>query len=212
MNRFATQRNAKIFAWSLSIVVSFIAFYVWASGVNWKFNGLSLYIVFPIFGMLAFSVMWSHYIVSFLGKTYCKEAELGVYYKVTGYVVLLSILMHPGLLAYQRFKDGFGLPEGSLTSFVQPNLRWVVLLGTVSLLAFLAFELQRWYRDRSWWKYIVSLNDIAMIAIFYHALRLGTYLHGGWFVFVWYFYGLTLFLILANKYIPKVIKSMQKLD
>ena len=210
MKKYANQRNASISAWTLSALVAFIAIYVWGNGLAWRFNVVSTYQVFPIFGMVAFSVMWSHYVISFLSRTYFKNVELGLYYKVTGYVVLLAILFHPGLLAYQRFRDGFGLPEGSLTSFVQPNLRWVILLGTVSLLAFLSFELQRWYRGRSWWKYIVSLNDLAMVAIFYHALRLGTYLKGGWFLYVWYFYGTTLIAILLHKYIHVYIKKVEK--
>lgn len=191
---------AIITAWGLSTLVTALAVIVWGTGLSWHFSGMSTYQLFPIFGLVAFSVMWSHYMISFLNKAIFKQAELGLYYKVTGYVVLIAILLHPGLLAYQRFRDGFGLPLGSLTSYVQPSLKWVVLLGTVSFFTFLAFELQRWYKDKSWWRYVVYANDAAMLAILYHSLRLGSNLHSGWYRSVWYFYGLTLICVLLHNY------------
>lgn len=190
-----------LIAWSLSAVVALLAIAVWANSLGWNFTGLSNYQLFPIFGLIAFSVMWSHYIVSFLNKAFFRDAELSLYYRVTGYVVLIAILLHPGVLAYQRFRDGYGLPLKSLTGYVQPSLSWVVLLGTVSFFTFLAFELHRWFKDKKWWNYLVIANELAMFAIFYHALRLGSNLQGGWYEVVWYFYGLSFAGVLLYKYV-----------
>jgi hypothetical protein len=206
MNDKATNTNANLTAWGLSTLVAALAVTVWGSNLGWQFAGLSPYALFPLFGLLAFSVMWSHYVIAFLNRVAFKGAELGLYYKVTGYVVLVAILLHPGVLAYQRFKDGFGLPLGSLTGYVQPSLRWVVLLGTVSFFTFLAFELHRWYADKSWWRYVVYANDVAMLAIFYHGLRLGSNLHGGWYQYVWYIYGIGLVAVLLHKYSQVITK------
>src|SRR5437588_344845 len=68
------------------------------------------------------------------------------YFALTSYAVLVLICLHPGLLVYQRFRDGFGLPPGSVGSYVGPRLGWLTLLGLVSLLVFLAYELHRWYK------------------------------------------------------------------
>ncbi len=187
-------------AWSLTTLVVILAIAVWGANLQWHFSGLSIYLIFPIFGLIAFSVMWSHYVISFLNRTIYNQDSLKFYYKITGYIVLIAILFHPGLLAYQRFKDGFGLPPRSTLSYVAPNLRWVVLLGTISFLTFLAYELYRLFKDRSWWKYVVYANELAMLAIFYHGLKLGSNLHGGWFQYVWYFYGVILVLILGFYY------------
>jgi hypothetical protein len=141
-----------------------------------------------------------------------KNIQLSTYYQITGYIVLISLLLHPGLLAYQRYRDGYGLPEKSLTSYVQNNLKWVVLLGTVSFLVFLSFELQRYFKTKMWWKYVIRLNEFAMIAILYHALRLGTNLKGGWYIYIWYFYGVILLGIIAyNYYIIFNGKKLQEL-
>ena len=200
----------KYLAWGLSAIVIGIVVLVWGSGLLWNFNGISIYQIFPLLGLIAFSVMWSHYIISFLNKTIFKKTTLGLYYKVTGYIVLIAIIFHPGLLAFQRFRDGYGIPEKSLTSYVQNNLKWVVLLGTVSFLVFLLFELQRFYKEKFWWKYLIFANEIAMLAIFYHALRLGTNLHGGWFKYVWFFYGVTLIIIFSYYNYNRIISFISE--
>jgi len=122
------------------------------------------------------------------------------YFRYTGYVVLAAIVFHPGILIYQLFHDGYGLPPGSYSHFLAPGIEWLALLGTASLFAFLAFELHRWFGQRSWWKYVITAGDVAMVAIFYHGLRLGSQLQGGWFRAVWWLYGITLVAALVRKY------------
>jgi hypothetical protein len=197
--------------WCLTVVVSVLAVYVWASSLAWDFSGLSIYQIFPVLGLLAWSIMWSHYVAVYLRERKYVSAnhELADYFRLTSYAVLVLLLLHPGLLIYQRFRDGFGLPPKSYETYVAPNLAWVTLLGTVSLFAFLAYEFHRWYSNRPWWKYIVSAGDIAMLAIFYHGLRLGTQLHVLWFRYIWWFYGVCLVLLLLVKYLPKLQQSIR---
>jgi hypothetical protein len=144
------------------------------------------------------------YIIGALQQTILKPVDLGRYYQWAGYVVLLAIVLHPGLLTYQRFHDGFGLPPGSDLSYVASGLGWVVVLGIVSLFIFLAFELRRWFDQRGWWRYVLYANDAAMLAIFYHGLELGTQTHIGWFRAVWWFYGVTLVVALVYKYLRQL--------
>jgi hypothetical protein len=128
---------------------------------------------------------------------------LADYFRITGWLVLGLICLHPGLLIYQRFRDGHGLPPGSYESYVAPGLGWVTLLGTASLLVFLAFEFHRRYGERRWWRYVQDASDLAMLAIIYHGLRLGSQLHG-WFYYVWWFYAVTLVLVLIRKYVLRL--------
>src|SRR5262249_1332982 len=109
------------------------------------------------------------------------------------------------------FHDGFGLPPGSYEHYVAPGLGWITLLGTASLLVFLAFELHRWFSKKPWWHFIPEAGDFAMLAIFYHGLRLGSSLtHQGWFRMVWWFYGLTLVIILLRSYYQKLQPKIKK--
>jgi hypothetical protein len=190
--------------WGLASLVSLLAVYVWGQSFSWQFASLSAYMFFPVLGLVAFSLMWTHYITGFMRRTFLKDAELHNYFRWTGYVVLVMIVLHPSILIYKRFKDGFGLPPGSYESYVAPSMAWITLLGTVSLLIFLAFELRRWFNKKNWWGYVLVLNDLAMLAIFYHGLKLGTQTHVAWFRYIWWFYGVTLILALIHKYVVRI--------
>jgi hypothetical protein len=177
-----------------------LAFIAWGQDNSWQLVGLSTYQLFPIFGLLAFSIMWSQYVMEGL-KNYLGEPDaLDRYFNVTGWMVLFAILLHPGLLIAQRYHDGYGLPPGSYVTYVAPMQRWIVILGSASLLMFLVFELKRFHRDKSWWKYVLFLNDVAIVAIFYHGLRLGQDIGHNWYQVVWYLYGIILVPVLVYRY------------
>ncbi len=189
-----TPAQLQIGAWALSIAVSIVAFIAWGSDLKWQLDKLTPYKLFPLFGLLAFSVMWSHYMAGVLrrylgfGKEVLKD-----YFELTSVFVLLCILLHPGLLIWQLWRDGFGLPPTSyLDNYVSKKASRAALLGSLSLLIFLSYELHRWFQDKSWWKYIERISDIGMVLIFIHALRLGRQLQPGWFRVVWWIYGISL--------------------
>ncbi len=196
-------RALDIGAWSLSTLTVILAVVAWGDTFAWHLS-LDAYLLFPVLGLSAYGIMWSHYVIGAardllkLGK-----GSLHRFYQWTGYAVLVLICLHPGLLIYQRFRDGFGLPPHSYETYVAPGLGWITLLGTVSLLGFLAFEFHRLYGKRPWWHYVTEAGDLAMIAIFYHGLRLGTQLQHGWFRYVWWFYGITLIAVLIRSYRQK---------
>jgi hypothetical protein len=177
-----------------------LAFVAWGQDNSWQLVGISTYQLFPIFGLLAFSIMWSQYVMEGIKNYLGQPQALDRYFNATGWLVLVAILLHPGLLIAQRFHDGYGLPPGSYESYVAPMQRWIVILGSLSLLMFLAFELKHFYRDKPWWKYVLFLNDIAILAIFYHGLRLGTDIGHHWFQIVWYLYGFVLVPVFIYRY------------
>lgn len=196
---------SQIAAWSLAGIVSLLAVVAWGDYYNWHFSPLSTYQVFPLLGLLAFSIMWSHYMaVGMRLALGLPQPVLAQFFRYTGYAVLVLICLHPGLLIYQRFRDGFGLPPHSYESYVAPGLGWITLLGTASLLVFLAFELRRIYGKRPWWRYVADASDLAMLAIVYHGLRLGHQLQSGWYHAVWLFYFVTLVVVLVYKYALRV--------
>jgi hypothetical protein len=195
------ERRSQALAWTLATVVSVLAVVAWGDYYQWHFSSLSTYQVFPLLGLLAFSIMWSHYMaVALRMRLALPQAVLARFFRWTGYAVLVLICLHPGLLIYQRFKDGFGLPPHSYETYVAPGLGWVTVLGTASLLVFLAFEFKRIYGERRWWHYVADASDAAMLAIVYHGLRLGHQLQQGWYRGVWFFYFVTLVVALIYKY------------
>ena len=198
----------QVFAWSLSSATVLLAILAWGSGLHWRFEHISSYNLFPVFGLIAFSLMWCHYIVSVVRKYLgIEKKHLHTYIESTSLVVLVAIFAHPGLLEWQLWRDGFGLPPGNvLQHYVAPSLRVSAVLGMVSLLVFLTYELRRWYSDRSWWRYINYATDIAMLMIFLHGIKLGRTLQASWLRGVWLFYGVTLVLALTYIYSKKFSK------
>lgn len=203
-NSTDSARPIQIFAWTLSLIVSVIAIMAWGRDYGWRLVPVNNYQLFPLLGLLAFSIMWSHYVSGAAqALLHAPKGSLKRYYQFTGYVVLALICLHPGLLIYQRFRDGYGLPPHSYESYVQPSLGWVTLLGSVSLLIFLAYELHRFFSDKPWWHYVQEAGDFAMLAILYHGFRLGGQFQHGWFRDVWGVYAVILVTILARSYYRK---------
>lgn len=149
--------------------------------------------------------MWVQYLVSAEQQLAdVASPSLERYYQVSGFVVLVAIVAHPGILGWQLWRDGLGLPPGSELAFVGPALHAAVIIGMTALLIFLAFELRRFFATKPWWRFMEYLVDIAVVAVYYHSLRLGHQTRGDWFAFVWYFYGVSLILFLTYKYLLKV--------
>lgn len=189
------KRYIALFAWLTSLVVTVLAVTTWWQCLSVPVSKLSVYDVFPLFGLVAFSLMWAHYAVgairAYLGAG---KSVTNMWFRFTAYMVLFAILMHPGLLEYQLWRD-----SGSLLpySYVAPGLAWTVILGQVALLAFLAFESHRYFKQKTWWHWVERASDVAMFLILIHAYKLGCSLLPGWFQYVWFFYGLTLALAIG---------------
>lgn len=198
-----TETQVKASAWSISVLVAGLGFVAWGQGVSWEFSSLSLYQLFPLFGLLAFSLMWAHYVAAALRKhSGVSKESLKSFFDLTSILVLVFILLHPGLLAYQLWQDGLGLPPNSYFQFVSSALKISIIAGMISWLAFIAYEFRRKFNKQAWWRYVQYASDAAMLLIFVHALRLGGNLQSGWFRYIWLLYGISLFVILLYTYIP----------
>lgn len=192
----------KALAWFLSGLVAAVAFVAWGWGVNWQFNRLSNYSFFPLVGLLAFSLMWIKYVMGFIRRRLgVEQGQLRQYYSLMNLLIVVALVLHPGLLIWQLWRDGFGLPPGSyLDNYVAHSLRWSAWLGTVVLIVFLVYEFRYKYRTRRWWRYVQYAADAGMIAIYFHGLALGSHLQPGWLRSLWYFYGVVLLIVLLDIY------------
>lgn len=196
-------------AWGISVGAAILAIVAWGNSYDWKLAGMGTYQLFPLFGLLAFSLMWSHYVVSAIRQYFKVESKtLSHYFEITSAIVLTAILLHPGLLAWQLWRDGLGLPPGSTKIHVGAAAYWAIWLGLIALAAFLSYELRRFYGKKRWWPIVQHASDVAMVLIFIHALRLGGALHPGWYRNVWYFYGVSFLVALvygySKQYGPKI--------
>jgi hypothetical protein len=182
-------RNFRNLIWIITVLSVLAALIVWWPATK----NLTTYALFPLFGLVAFSLMWTHYIGGALQRYISLPGEpLKTHFQITSYIVLFCILVHPFLLEFQLFVDGLGLPPQSLLA-VYPDVleRLAILAGVVALTCFLAFEFHRLYKEKSWWKYVEWANIGAMLLILWHGFTLGGELRSPWFQAIWLTYAIT---------------------
>jgi hypothetical protein len=183
---------AKLFlplVWIGTLLAVGLAFFVWWPSTE----NLTTYSLFPIFGLIAFTLMWTHYTAGAL-REYLQlpDGILKTHFQVTSYIVLFCILVHPILLETQLYLDGLGLPNQSIPAvYTTITERLAIVAGITALICFLLFELYRFFKDRSWWKYVEWANIVAMGLILWHGFTLGGELRQPWFQLVWAFYAVT---------------------
>lgn len=172
-------------------------------------EGLTLYDIFPPLGLIAFGLMWSHYVMAALRRfARLPAVQDTMYQSVSMGLVLGLIITHPLLLWVALFKDGFGLPPSSHMMAYGDTSTLALFLGTLALTVFLVFELKRWFGRKKWWSIVEWAQVFAMAAIFYHALDLGQEIRTDWFSLIWWFYGVTL--VIAISYSTYVIKKEKR--
>ena len=118
--------------WALTGVVSLLAVCAWGQSLAWNLGAISAYQFFPVLGLLAYSIMWSQYMAGAAHKTLLRGLDLASYFRLTGYVILAAVVLHPAILVYQLFRSGYGLPPGSYSYYVGRGMEWLALLGTAS--------------------------------------------------------------------------------
>ena len=178
---------------------------VTAVAVWWQYRQpgsttITMYDFFPLLGLLAFGLMWTHFVMGAL-RRYWDETKHGrtIYQKGSMWAVLVLILAHPMILWYALWQDGLGLPPMSqYVAYGGENiLNAALFFGIIGLNIFLLYELKRWFARKNWWKYIEQLQFVAMVLIFLHALTLGGELAIMWYAALWWVYGATIVLSTA---------------
>lgn len=184
------RRNLNAIEWAFGAAAVVLPTVAWLSRNS--LSGLTLYDIFPPLGIVAFGLMWTHFVVGALRRyAGISRRNETLYMPLSMGLGLALILLHPGLLWIALYLDGYGLPPQSHLQAYSAQAG-LLALGTIALLIFLSYELKRFFGDKNRWKYIEQIQIIGMIAIFIHALGLGNELHVDWFLAVWIFYGVTL--------------------
>lgn len=191
------ERTLQKLAWGLSVLMLVLTLVAWGSMYEWQFSGMTTYQLFPLFGLLAFGLMWTHYIMDAIRKYQgLSKDTLRDYFDTTSAAVLVFILAHPGLLVWQLWRDGHGLPPESYKAYVGSALYGFVVLGVIALITFVAYEFRNFFKKPAWKQGLQYASDVAMVLIVVHGFRLGSVI-AGWFTFVWIGYAVTFTLALV---------------
>lgn len=202
-------RRTTLFLELLIIPIVALPIYVWLDGVD---NGtLSALTVFPLLGLVAFSIMWWHFLLGFIKDVNPHFTKIQALHKISSIFVFLLILLHPALLASYSISNNLGRPPDAYYNYVSAESSIFVTYGLIALIIFLLYDLARWLRMRPWmeknWLIVDSIDDVAFIAVFVHSIMLGQHLQSGWFRYVWLFYGVSALIFIGYKHYRRFARS-----
>jgi hypothetical protein len=182
----------------LHLLVLGVAVYSWGFiyGWHWPKSGFDF---FPLLGLLAFGLMWIHYVTAATNRFFGGAFKLTRYFDWTGRAVLALIILHPGIFIYSLWRSGFGLPPGAYMKYLGKSGELAVFMGTAAWLVFILYEFKNKLQKTKFWPFMVGLNDLAMGLIFLHARTLGTSLQLTWFRNLWTFYGIVILLCVLQR-------------
>jgi hypothetical protein len=175
--------------WALVALVTIAPLLAWLSLLYWEAERISTWTLFPLLGVLAWSLMWTHYAFGAIRVTRPDIPKQPTYSKATSIAVLTLLLLHPLLLARNMLDTTQTLPPESFFSYVGPGNEYIVVLGYIGLALFLAYEIVERLKKRQWvrrnWRWVSISQIVAMAAIFVHGLSIGQIINNSWYGIVW---------------------------
>ncbi len=182
-------RSTTAVAWLLFCIVVIVPYVHWLDALG-PSKPLDPYTVFPLLGIWAWSLMWTHYAHGSLTMVSRRFARSPIYQRVSGVLVLSLLLAHPGLLLAGLLIDTGPLAPSTALIYGGAGRGVFVIAGVAALVAFLAYELLDGLAVRGrlarHWRWVGLAQMVAMTLVFAHALGLGRHLQEpGWFRHYW---------------------------
>ena len=174
-------------------------YYWWDSTRGGTLQDIEPVSLFPLFGLLAFTIMWYHFLIAAFKRHWPDAYDYKQFFHKTSKGVLILILLHPGLLLYEGMTHSF-----TAFDYVGEDNKIFILFAYVALSVFLAYEVVDRLRDKAIFKnngeIIAAINRAAFILIYVHGLMLGQHLQTGWLRSLWLFYGITTAIFFVYSY------------
>jgi hypothetical protein len=182
--------NKRITGYLIYIVFSLAVLYpLWVriSSLDWALDITLLSNLFPLFGIIAFVIMWLHVVPAVFEPWLNKYIDFRQFVKTTTTIVLVSIILHPLLLLILL---GFNLSD--LFFYGESRYIWLAIVGWLLLITYdIGKALKRFDFFVTHWNKIVFISTIGFLLTFFHSMGLGSDLQIGPLRSLWIFYGVT---------------------
>jgi hypothetical protein len=159
--------------------------------------------LFPLFGLLAFTMLWLHIVGAGLEGWLRQYVDFEAFVEKTSFLILILMLLHP-MLALVTYDFNLGVLGGEYGV-------WFVRLGLVGLALLLVYDVGRALKSRAFfirhWQKVLIVSTIGFFIIFYHSLSIGSDLQTGFLRILWIFYGVTAALSFIYAYFIKGYKG-----
>jgi hypothetical protein len=174
----------------------------WGQTYSWEFSHRTASELFPLFGLLAYSLMWQQVFVLNVFRNLSPNFRkwFGV---IAGLAIFICILLHPLLLARAQFELTDKLPPESWYKYVSGKYREYITLGVIAWLTFLAYDVARLVKNTTWYprySWIIRYSGhAAFFLIFIHSTQLGSHLQSGIFRALWMFFAASALVIISRE-------------
>ena len=181
--------SSKVVFWSATTIVVLLPLYIWADFLSWNFMRVNFSTVFPLLGLLAYSILWLQMLVVSVLRSLPTGFRNNFFF-ISGLVFLLLIIAHPLLLSISQSQI-----NQTIVDYVGDTRKIFITLALTAWLIYILYEIfskfKKWRYFRNSMKVFKYLNYVAFYLIFFHSINLGTHLQGGILVFIWYFYAVS---------------------
>lgn len=184
---------------TFSILAVLIPLWISVKDVNWSWGGSLPFSLFPIFGILAFSLLWLHVAGAAIEDWVKKYVDFEWFIENTSLPILILMLSHPLFLLIGAQFD----IRGIFASYPSTYL-WIGIFGLILLLT---YDIGRAFKKHDFfvrnWDRILFISTIGFVLIFFHSINLGHDLESGILRIIWFFYGITGILSAVYVYLVK---------
>jgi hypothetical protein len=164
--------------------------------VDWA-NSSLIAGLFPIFGLLAFTLLWLHAVSGAFEEWLRERFDFDAFVNTTAMAILASMLLHPLLVLVLLDFNILGIWAGGTG----------IRLGIIGLFLLLTYDIGKMLKRREFfsrnWNAILIISNIGFVLTFFHSLMLGSDLQNGWMRSLWIFYGATAIPALVYTYAVK---------
>ena len=173
--------------------------------LHWAFDTSLLPNLFPIFGLIAASLLWLHSISGVFEPWLRKHINFDRFIHITASIILWCMILHPLLLLISL---NFNFNELFL-GYTLLYLR----IGIVAWLLLIIYDITKPLKKYQFfaknWNNILIISNIGFLLTFIHALYLGSDLQFEPLRAIWIFYGITATLGIIYTYaiLPLLKKS-----
>lgn len=175
-----------IYIFGLSAVIYPVL--VWWGRVGPSFGADVSISLFPLFGLIAISIMWLHVLGGAFRGWLQKYINFEKFVFWSSIIVFFSIIFHPLLLITRIGFENFGL----IFEYNEPKYIWFAIAAWFILVG---YDIAKKFRNRGLfikhWNKVKLVSNIGFFFALYHSLGVGSDLQDGPLRYVWIFYGIS---------------------
>ena len=171
---------------------------LWVVGnnTNWSLDSSFVLNLFPLFGILAFTLLWLHVISGVFEPWLRQYIDFDRFVQNTSLLIFVSIILHPLLLL---------IPVGFNFTLIFTYGKFYIWLAIIGWLLLITYDIGKFLKKKynffvRNWTNILLISNVGFILTFFHSLSIGDNLQTGPLRIVWIFYGITAILGIIYTY------------